>query len=128
MDHERNKTRLINGDINDPSVIKELLVNQQEHAIQLEERLKQLTHEWTAERVELQKGLEQAKEVHEIAIKERDDSYAKVEDEKLQLSEQYKSLLDKVATLKERMGEKLKADAVSAYGLRSIHSCHCLQC
>lgn len=115
VDHEANKPRLINGDMNDTSIIKELLVKQQEKSKELEERLKQLTHEWTIERVDLQKELKQADEIHEIAMRERDESYAKVEDEKRQLIEQYKSLLDKVATLKERMGEKLKADAVSTY-------------
>jgi len=112
---ENNKPGVVNGGMGDSGVMKELLVKQQEKTKELEERLKQLTQEWNKEKSELQKELEGAKEAHQRDLVEGDERLAKVEDEKRQLSEQYKNLLDKVSTLKERMGEKLKADAVSPY-------------
>ncbi|KAF8421918.1 hypothetical protein EV426DRAFT_535836 [Tirmania nivea] len=103
----------------DSGVIKELLVKQQEKTKELEERLKQLTQEWGKEKSELQQELEGAKEAHQRDLAEGDERQAKMEDEKGQLSAQYKNLLDKVSTLKERMGKRLKADADALAEARS---------
>jgi len=115
---ETSKLGVTNGGIGDSGVMKELLVKQEEKTKELEERLKQLTQEWSKEKRELQKELEGAKEAHKRDLTIWDERQVRVEGEKRQLSEQYKNLLDKVAALKERMGEKLKADAVSLYWSR----------
>lgn len=110
-----NKLGVVNGSLGDSGVMKELLVKQQEKTKELEERLKQFVQEWSKEKSDLQKELEVARETHQRDLAKGDERQAKVEHEKWQLSEQYTNLLDKVSTLKERMGEKLKADAVSLF-------------
>lgn len=115
---ENSKAGLGNGGMGDSRVMKELLAKQQEKTKELEERLYRLTVEWNAERSELHQQLMEAKEAQEKNIVEAEGRHAKVEDEKRHLSEQYKNLVDKVAALKDRMGEKLKADAVSPYRSR----------
>ncbi|RPB25775.1 putative Golgi matrix protein [Terfezia boudieri ATCC MYA-4762] len=99
--------------------MKELLVKQQEKTKELEERLKKVIQDWSKEKNELQKELEGAKEAHQKDLAEGDKRQAKMEDEKRQLSEQYKNLLNKVSTLKERMAKKLEADADALAEARS---------
>lgn len=115
--HDDTKSGLTNGDTSDMKTLEEQLVKQQERTQGLEAKLKQLGQEWSAEKKELEKRLEDMKDDHELEVTEAHEKYEKVVEEKKHLGEQYKNLLHKVATLKERMGEKLKADAVSLHTL-----------
>ena len=98
-----------NGDSHDHSEqLGRELDEQRLRVKELEERVSKQDEEKDA----LQKELDEVKKTAEKKDAEAEERFRQVSEERDDLSAQYRSLLDRVSTIKEKMGEKLKADAV----------------
>ncbi|KAF8474892.1 hypothetical protein BDZ91DRAFT_770201 [Kalaharituber pfeilii] len=113
------KEEVGNGDTGSSTELVAELSRQQRKTKELEERLKRLSEEWNKEKDGLRKELEESKETHAQEIAQVENKYQQVLEEKENLDMQYKNLIDKVATIKERMGDKLRADADALAEARS---------
>lgn len=97
-----------NGDSHDSDRLTQELETQKSRVKELEEKLSKQEEAKEA----LRKELEDLKKGAETKDAEAEERYRQVAEERDDLSAQYRSLLDRVSTIKEKMGEKLKADAV----------------
>lgn len=70
---------------------------------------------------ELQQELAEVKEAHTQELSEFDERLHRVQEEKQQLDTQYRNLLDRLATIKTTLGDRLKADAVSPGAYSCVH-------
>lgn len=89
-------------------------------------RLAALTREREAlldEVSQVRKALEDFQRKHDAEISGLQERLSQTETERDEKGNQYQSLLGKVNTIKSQLGERLKADAVSHVGSKSLDSC-----